>query len=96
MYEDATLWRLQIVAVKTAAQVIASLPSEVQWGISVTDEDSVESPPTFNIYVRDDMGRSRVMGILRHHMPGAWSRFGDTWSQRVNGLLVSVVQDEEI
>lgn len=92
MRTDSTRWRLQAAAVEAATRVIVVLPDTVQWGLSVTDEDSTENPSTLNIFAYDAAAERAIFTSVAPLLPGKWKDIGEALQIRFPGLLISIIR----
>jgi len=95
MASGAARWRAQVEAADAASDVIAHIPPATQWGVAITDEDTRVSPPTLNIFAYDQQQVDRLVESLSQVLPNEWRNTGEALTQRVNGLLVSIIRQWE-
>ena len=92
MRPDPTRWRLQANALEAASAVIVCLPNNVQWGLSVTDEDTTLNPSTLNIFAYDPDMEAAIFNSITSVIPGKWQDIGESLQIRYSGLLVSILR----
>ncbi len=82
------------LALSAAARLVMSLPPGTVWAVCLTNEDDVNNPGVFNIYVRTSAERERMRLILNLQKPRDESPIHESYLVQ-QMLLVSIEQEEE-
>jgi hypothetical protein len=82
------------IALAAAARLVMCLPSGTVWSMCATNEDDVNDPSVFNIYVQTTEARARMRTMLNFGTPEDEGPGWETHMYR-RSLVLSIIEIEE-